>query len=288
MGRSDLLAATLSAKTVKAFDGYVEVAEARMKREESKPGDFLYIQSLPKTQYGQILSTLMHGGVYVQQIHTRNAKGERIDIPGGMIHHWVGDIYIPEKTISSALEVLRDYSNFKNYYKPEIIRSRLISREDEQNYKVYLRMQKKSIVTVTLDTWYDIHFIPLGPDRGYSRSISTRIQQVEDFGTPDEHLDPVGQDSGFLWRINSYWRYEKRDNGVIIEWESIALSRDIPFLLAWLVKPLVRSIARETVQNMLTATRKAVISEKPPQSASRTHPQGRVPRVRMAPAARSN
>jgi hypothetical protein len=179
-----------------------------------------------------------------------------------MIHHWVGDVLIPGKTISSALEVLRDYDNFKNIYKPEVIRSRLISRKDNDNYNVYLRLQKKSIVTVTLDTWYQIHFTPMGKNTGYSKSISTRIQQVEDAGEPGEHLDPVGQDSGYLWRINSYWRYQQRDNGVIIEWESIALSRQIPFLLAWFVKPLIRKIAREAVNDMLSATRKAVLAEK--------------------------
>lgn len=272
MGPSCLFAATLSAKTVKAFNRYVTAAEARMKREESKPDDFLYIESLSKPQYDAIMSTLNQGGVYVQQIHTRDAKGDPINIPGGMIHHWVGDILIPNRTISSALDVLRDYNNFKNIYKPEIIQSRLISRKDDNDYKIYLRMQKKSIVTVTLDTWYKIHFTPDGPDRGYSRSVSTRIQQVEDFGTPNQHLDPVGQDSGYLWRINSYWRYEQRDNGVIIEWESIALSRQIPFLLAWFVKPLIRRIARETVQNMLTATRKAVLAVKSQKSAEKADP----------------
>ena len=268
-GPGDLLAANLSPNTVKAFDRYVEAAEARMKSEESHPGDFLYIDSLPKPQYEATIQTLEHGGVYVQQLHTLDAKGQPINIPGGMINHWVGDIFIPGRSVSFVLDVLRDYNNFKNIYKPEIIRSRLISREDQDDYKIYLRLQKKSIVTVTLDTWYNIHFMTLGPAYGYSSSMSTRIQQVEDAGTPDEHLDPVGQDSGYLWRINSYWRYEKHGNGVIIEWESIALSRQIPFLLAWFVKPLIRGIARETVQNMLTATRKAVLAEKPLQSESK-------------------
>jgi hypothetical protein len=136
-----------------------------------------------------------------------------------------------------------------------------VRREDSDDYKVYLRLQKVSIVTVTLDTWYDIHFTPVGKDSGYSKSVSTRIQQVEDAGTPNEHLDPVGQDSGYLWRINSYWRFQQRDNGVIVEWESISLSRDIPFLLAWFVKPLVRKISREAVTDMLTATRKAVLAD---------------------------
>ena len=261
IGSADLAAAELKPKTLKAFHRYVATAEARMKRERRRPDDLLYIETLPKSQFDSIMATLKQGEVYVQSVRLRDAKGGALDAPDGMIHHWVGDVFIPGKSVASALEVLRDYDDFKNLYKPEVIRSRLVSREDEDDYKVYMRLQKKSIVTVTLDTWYDIHFTPIGKNSGYSQSVSTRIQQVDDPGTPNEHLEPVGNDSGYLWRINSYWRYQQRDNGVVVEWESISLSRDIPFLLAWFVKPLVRSISREAVTDMLTATRKAVLAD---------------------------
>ncbi len=261
IGSSELTAAELKPKTLKAFDQYVAAAEARMKREERHPDDFLYIESLPKPEYEDAMTALKHGQILVQQLHTRDAKGNPINIPDAMIHHWVGDVFIPGKSVASALEVLRDYDNFTNIYKPEVIRSRLVKREDEDDYNVYLRLQKQSIVTVTLDTWYHIHFTRISKDSGYSRSVSTRIQQVDDAGTPNEHLEPAGNDSGYLWRINSYWRYQQRDNGVIVEWESIALSRDIPFLVAWFVRPLVRRIARESVTDMLASTRKAVLAD---------------------------
>ena len=273
IGSSELVAADLRPKTVKAFEDYVAVAEARMKREEGRPNDFLYIESLPKPEYESIMATLRHGQVYVQPIKLQDEGGDSFDIPDGMIHHWVGDAFIPGKSLASALDVLRDYDNFKKIYYTEVIASRLISRKDGEDFKVYLRLQKQSIVTVTLDTWYDIRFTPMGKDSGYSRSVSTRIQQVEDVGTPNEHLDPVGHDSGYLWRINSYWRYQQRDNGVIVEWESISLSRDIPFLVAWFVKPLVRKISREAVTDMLTATRKAVLADRAGQEQASTPPE---------------
>ncbi|TAM84622.1 MAG: hypothetical protein EPN47_00455 [Acidobacteria bacterium] len=258
---SELVAAELKPKTLQTFNHYVALAEARMKRDESHPNDFLYIETLPRPDYDSIMETLRQGQVYVQPVRMLDADGDSIDVPDGMIHHWVGDIFIPGKSVGSALEILRDYDNFKNIYKPEVVRSQLIRSEIHNNYKVYLRLQKKSVVTVTLDTWYDIHFTPVSKDNGYSRSVSTRIQQVDDAGTPNEHLEPVGNDSGYLWRINSYWRYQQRGNGVIIEWESISLSRDVPFLVAWFVNPLIRKIAREAVSDMLTATRKAVLAE---------------------------
>jgi hypothetical protein len=279
-GSAELYAANLSARTVEAFNRYVEAAEARMQREEGHPGDFLYIETLPKAQYDSVMSSLKQGEVYTQQLDTRDTDGKPIDIPDGMIHHWVGDVFIPGKSLSSALKVLRDYDNFKNIYQPEIVRSRLIRREDPNDYKIYLRLQKASIVTVTLDTWYDIRFTPVGNNSGYSRSVATRIQQVEDAGTPREHLDPVGQGGGYLWRINSYWRYQQRDDGVVIEWESIALSRPIPFLIAWFVRPLVRRIAREAVQDMLTATRKAVLADTAHQAMAGNGPEASTPAPR--------
>lgn len=263
-GSSELVGAQLKPDTVKAFNRYVAIAEARMKRKESRPDDLLYIETLPKDQFQSAMATLKQGQVYVQRISTRDANGEFDQYSGRHGAPLGGRRFHSGRTTSSVLQVLRDYKNFKNIYKPEVIRSRLVKREDPDNYKVYLRLQKQSIVTVTLDTWYHIHFNPLGANSGYSRSVSTRIQQVEDAGTPQEHLDPVGQGSGYLWRIISYWRYQQHDNGVIIEWESIALSRNVPFLLAWFVKPLIRSIASEAVHDMLSATRKAVLSEKNP------------------------
>lgn len=263
-----LQAADLSPATTKAFERYVQAAEARMAREGRQAGDFLYIEQLPKPQYDQVMSMLKQGQVYVARLQTLDAAGKAIDVSGGMIHHWIGDVFIPGTSLTSALKALRNYNNYKEMYKPQIVRSRLISHHGD-DYKIYLRLQKSSIVTVTLDTWYDIHFSQIDATQGYTRSFSTRIQQVEDVGMPSEHRDPVGNDSGYLWRINSYWRYEQVKGGMIIEWESISLSRPVPFLLAWFVKPLIRNIARETVADMLMATRKAVLAEKAQQDQAK-------------------
>ena len=263
-----LQAATLRPATTKAFERYVQAAEARMAREGRQAGDFLYIEQLPKPQYDQVMSMLKQGQVYVARLQTLDAEGKAINVPGGMIHHWIGDVFIPGTSLTSAFKALRNYNNYKVIYNPQIVRSRLISHHGD-DYKIYLRLQKSSIVTVTLDTWYDIHFSQIDATQGYTRSFSTRIQQVEDVGMPSEHRDPVGNDSGYLWRINSYWRYEQVKGGMIIEWESISLSRPVPFLLAWFVKPLIRNIARETVADMLTATRKAVLAEKPQQDQAK-------------------
>lgn len=65
---------------------------------------------------------------------------------------------------------------------------------------------------------------------------------------------PVGNDPGYLWRLNLYTRYLEKDNGVYIEIEFVALSRNVPAIFAWLVNPYLRSIPREYLTNYIRAT----------------------------------
>src|SRR5205807_8610257 len=95
----------------------------------------------------------------------------------------------------------------------------------------------------------------------YSRSVSTRIAEVVDPGQPGEREKPVGHDGGFLWRLNSYWRFVERDGGVFVECESISLTRDIPTGLGWMIGPFVTSIPKESLEHTLGSTRSAALAK---------------------------
>jgi len=94
--------------------------------------------------------------------------------------------------------------------------------------------------------------------RAHSQIVSTRVQEVQDAGTSSERELPVGNDGGYLWRINSYWRFLERDGGVYVQCESVSLSRDIPFGLGWVVGPFVTSIPRESLTFTLETTRRVL------------------------------
>src|SRR6266571_496565 len=89
-------------------------------------------------------------------------------------------------------------------------------------------------------------------------STTTRITEVQNAGTASEMEKPVGDDSGFLWRLNSYWRFKQQGDGVVVECESISLSRSIPFGLGWLIKGFVESVPRESLENTLVSIRDGV------------------------------
>ncbi len=194
----------------------------------------------------------------MERLVTRDSAGREIEAPGGLIHHWIGDVFIPGASMRDVLDFCQDYNQHKDYY-PEIIRSRLLSRSG-QDFKIFYRIRKHDVITVTLDTEHDVRYTRLDDRRWSSRSVSTRIAEVVDAGQPGEHELPVGQDDGFLWRINSYWRFVARDGGVYVECESISLTRDIPTGLGWLIGPFVTSIPKESLESTLANTRSGVLN----------------------------
>lgn len=273
-GPAKLNAAQLESKTLVAFNRYVQQIEAQMKRDRDEPGKFLYIDSLPVSEKSQIQAQIQRGDVYLAEIHPKNAAGHTLHIPDGWAHHWFAVMYIPGATIEETLGVLEDYNRYQQLYKPEIVRSRILERNGN-HFLVYARLQKKTPwLTVTLDMDSDVNYFVSDSKRAYMISHSTRIMQVDNAGRPDEHVDPPGQGSGYLWAMDSYWRLEQKRGGVIAEWESVALSRNPPFALGWIIRPFIRGAVRSTVQSMMLRTR-AAIQALHPQNSKRARLHGR-------------
>ena len=193
----------------------------------------------------------------MKQLHAHDAAGEAIEAPDGLIHDWVGTVFIPGANLRQVLDLAEDYEHHQDIYKPEVVRSRLIQHQGN-DYKIYYRLRKKKVITVTLNTNHDVQYYIVDATHCHSHSVSTRIAEVVDADQPSEHEKPVGQDGGFLWRMNSYWRFEEKDAGVYVEVESVSLTRDIPTGFGWLIKPFVTSIPRESLLMTLGSTRSAV------------------------------
>lgn len=256
-----VLTTTLEPATLACFARYVQAAEARISKEERDPRAFLYFDQLPSAQREQVIQSLKGGQVFITKLTTLDSSGHPIGAPAALIHHWLGIIFIPGASLRRVLNTVQDYNHQQDDYAPQVVRSRLLVRQGN-DFKVYMRLQEKEVITVTLDTWHNIRYSQLDAARVSSRSVSTRIQQVANAGEPGEYLMPVGRDGGFLWRINSYWRFEERDGGVYVQCESISLTRDIPTGFGWLVGPFVNSIPRETIENTLNDTRAAVLKKR--------------------------
>jgi hypothetical protein len=246
----DVQPVQLKPETLQAFEAYIREAEAAMA--QTLRGDsFLWSDGDPKrakqVRQGKIVAELWQG------------KGA-IKVPAGLIHDWIGAAFIPAATVPHILARIQDYDNHKNIYRPEVIDSKLISRRGD-DFKIFLRVLKKKIITVVLDTDHDVHYFHIsgaGGARGGCNSYTTRTAEVDDAGKPNEKVHPPDTGYGFLWRLNTYWRFAERDGGAYAECRAISLTRDIPAVFKWIIEPMVRSLPKDTLIHTLKATRDAV------------------------------
>lgn len=254
-GASAGLAAELKPHTVAAFDRYVRAAEARMNSEAV----FLWVDGLPEAQRRAKLEAIRRGQLAIERLEAREG-GKEIDIPGGLVHHWVGSVFVPGATVDQAVTLLQDYDRHAEIFKPNIARSKLLSREGDL-FRVYLRFYMKKVITVVVNSDHEARFTRPATGRAQSRIYSTRIAEVEDAGTAREKEKPVGRDGGYLWRLYTYWRFLERDGGTYIQCEAISLTRRIPLGFGWLIGPFVTSIPRDSLTFTLERTRTTLVRQ---------------------------
>jgi hypothetical protein len=240
-------------QTTDAFDRYITAAERRVTRARGKSDSFLRIDALSAPQRTEVMERLRRGEVVIEK------QGETPSaISGGLIHDWVGTVLIPKVTLAQVLALVQDYDHSHQHYAPDVMKSRLVSHSGD-DFQVFMRLHKHKVVTVVLDTEYNVHYGRLDTTHQLSFSRSTRVSEIANPGTADERTLTAGHDHGFMWRLNSYWAFEQVDDGVLIECEAISLTRDIPSGLGWMIGPFVNGIPRESLQFTLGATRNALV-----------------------------
>jgi hypothetical protein len=245
-------AAELKQQTVEAWEAYVRVATLRMEKRASGQSPFLWMDEKPdRTQRARA------GEVFVAPVDSDNPH----TVPHGLIHHWIGAMFLPNAKLDDVMGVLHDYDHYKDFYKPLVVKSKLVERTQDHERVTLLMVQKAFSVNAAVETDNEVLIARLDANKAYSLSNSVRVQEIAHYGQPDEHALPEGQGPGYVWREFSVSRLEQRDGGVYVEIETIAMSRGIPVMLRWMIKPLVENLPRKIMLATLTDTRDAVGGE---------------------------
>jgi hypothetical protein len=253
-------ATELKPEAVRGFGTYVQRAEQRMQGEIRPGSPFLWMDGLPEAERLDMESRLQQGEVVTERMEDKNAS-EGTYTPGAKVHHWLGTVFIPAATLKQVLFLAQDYDEQQKYFQPQVVKSKLVSRNGD-DFKIYLRLKQVEIITVIFDTDHDVHYVHLDTARAYSISRTTRVVEVSHPGEPDERSLPEGNDHGFLWRLNSYWRFAETPRGVYVQCEAISLSRDIPFGLNFIAGRFVEGIARESLEFTLQSMRTAAMDQR--------------------------
>jgi len=240
----------LKQQTLKRFEAYIRNAEAAMEQTLRGSGPFLWCDT--RSERAQ----QVRGGQVVAQFWSGHGP---VKVPSGLIHDWIGAAWAPGTTVEATLALIQDYDNHTNIYGPEVIASKLISRRGNE-FQIYLRLLKKKIMTVVLDTDHRVQYRSVGRARWVCRSYTTRIAEVENRGKPNENVLPPDTGHGFLWRLYSYWRFQERDGGVYLECRAISLTRDVPLGLGWIIEPIIQKLPKESLIHTLDCTRQALLA----------------------------
>ena len=200
-------------EAIAAWEGYVAATEARLERLRGEPH--------PRAAGDDI-----------------TAIGESVRVPSGTISDWRGSVFIPGVTVDRLLHRLQHPGTPPP--QEDVVSSRVLGHAAD-SLRVSIRLVRHAIVTVSYDTEHEMHFCRRTPRLADARSVATRIEEIG------------GTDHGFLWRLNSYWRYEELEGGVLVDLQSLTLSRDVPSLVRPIAAPLVARIARESMLRTLGA-----------------------------------
>lgn len=252
-----VVAAELKPETVDAWTTYVRATEARIGSELRDANGFLALDFRPRPESVRGRRDLAAGRIIVSEITTRDRWGNTIDVPSGAIHHWRGSVLVPGVALEGVLNSLkRTYSEHEQ--QEDVLESRVLSR-DEDSMRVFLKLKRSHLVTVVYNTEHDVRYQRQAHGRASSTSRTTKIAELVDAGLPAEHEKPQGHDRGFLWRLNSYWRYEQVASGVIVECESVSLSRNIPTAAKVFLGRIINGVARESMERTLANLRNRVV-----------------------------
>jgi hypothetical protein len=251
-----LTASKVDPEGLRAWEQYLSRTEARMELELQDPSKFLFLDFLEPSERARCEEKFKKSEICILERDTLTAEGKPIEAESVLIHHWYGGIFLPGVTLGSVLDWVKTYEGREKFY-PDVEDSRLIEKSGE-TYRVFLRLKRSKVQTVHYNTEHEVTYRSHGDRRASSRSVATRIRQIDEAGSPRERELNPEDDSGYLYRLQSYWRFEERDSGTFVECESVSLSRSAPPATGWFVDRLIDSVPRESLENALGPIRENV------------------------------
>jgi hypothetical protein len=235
-------------EAVSAFNVYVKAVESRLAQQHQSRDGFL---APPLTAENK--KRLQQGELMIEPITPVTGS----DLPGALLHDWRGTAFAAGATVADFERLMKNIAAYPQYFSPQVLQAKLLGQQGDR-LQAFMRVRQHHVITVVMDTTYDITFGRLDGQHGYSLSRSTKISEIDAPGTAKERAVTGDEEHGFLWRQNTYWTYEEGDGGLYMQIESVSLSRSVPTGLGWVVQPFIEKIPRESLEFTLQSTCRAL------------------------------
>jgi len=240
----------LQRSTLNAWDDYVQNADRGIQARLDGRLPFLWIDEEAGRR-----DRLRRGEILVAPVVGHGTR----PVPNGLIHDWIGALFIPNARLEGLFSVVHDYDRYQEVYRPVVASSKVLACSDADQRFSMVWQHKILFVNAAMDAQYQARDFVDGR-RGYNIASTIRVREIQSYGLPGERLLPADEGNGFMWRLHSIARYEERDGGVYLELEAMALTRDIPASLRWLANPVVHRLSIDSLTTTLRQTRDAVMS----------------------------
>jgi hypothetical protein len=244
----------LQPAAVAAFDRYARLTEQRMAAEIDGRSPLLWIDRQPASERSALVARLRAGEVVSERLQTRDGAKE-IEAEGALIHHWIGTVLLPGATLDRTRAFVEAYERYPQTFGPLIQRARVLKRTGERFDVAMRTATSRGGLDVVIDADYAIEYRRVAPARLVTRSEASNIFEVHDAGAPGESRTPAARGRGYLYRLNTYCSFEERPEGTYEQCESVSLTTGIPWMFAWIVKPFVMKIPRDTLEFTLSRVR---------------------------------
>ena len=244
-----LVVAEAPPAAVSAFKSYIGTVESRLAQQHRTQNGFI-----APVEIGEEAEMRLRGGELIIEKQTPSAGAE---LSGAMLHHWRGTAFAPGAKAADFERLMREFGSYPRYFSPQVLQTKVLTQRDD-HFQTVMRVRQRHVITVVMDTVYDINFGRLDAQHGYSVSRSTRVSEIESPGGSSERVLSPREEHGFLWCLNTYWSYEERDGGLYMQIESVSLTRSIPTGLGWAIGPFVESVPRESLEFTLGAVCKVL------------------------------
>jgi hypothetical protein len=186
-------------ETLKAWDQSIQRIDLRTKTGAGGESAFLWIDQDP-----QRAERVRRGEVLV--VPEAGANGFEA-VPHGLIHDWIGAVFIPGVTLAQVFAVVEDYGHYAEFYRPAVIDAALLCGRgdgrngEEEQFRVRYA-QKVLFTSEVLDSDFQMRYTQRDERRWYSIAQSTRLQEFRDHGNPSHSGDAHDEGNRYIWRIH--------------------------------------------------------------------------------------
>jgi hypothetical protein len=227
-----------------AFDAYTHAVESRLAQQHRAPNRLFLAPASPDPDPATD-ARLRAGALLITRVHEPHTAP--FTDTTTLLHHWRGTAFAPGATPAGFDRLMRNFNAYPQHFAPQVVQARTLATNGDR-LTAYLRVRQQHVITVVMDTTYDVTFAHLDPAHGYSLSRSTRIAEIASPNTPAEHALAPADEHGFLYRLNTYWSYEQRDGGLYLQIEAVSLTRAVPRGLGWAITPYIETIPRDSLE----------------------------------------